>query len=49
MEEHANCNLTVLCGHTHGTGCAEILPNLVVKTGGAEYGHPKLQGIIELS
>jgi predicted phosphodiesterase len=32
--------LTVLCGHTHGAGVAQILPNLVVKTGGATYADP---------
>ena len=25
---------------------AKILPNLVVKTGGAEYGEPVVQGVI---
>jgi Icc-related predicted phosphoesterase len=27
--------MTVLCGHTHGSGEAELLPNLRVLTGGA--------------
>src|SRR3954466_11806353 len=31
--------MTVLCGHTHGGGEAEILPNLRVLTGGARYGN----------
>jgi len=31
-------DITVLCGHTHGTGVAEILPNLRVYTGEAAYG-----------
>jgi Icc protein len=35
--------LTVLCGHTHGAGAADILPNLRVITGGAEYGKPQVQ------
>jgi 3',5'-cyclic-AMP phosphodiesterase len=35
--------LTVLCGHTHGSGNARILPNLEVHTGGAEYGAPAPQ------
>jgi 3',5'-cyclic-AMP phosphodiesterase len=35
--------MTVLCGHTHGAGEANILPNLLVKTGGAEHGNPALQ------
>jgi hypothetical protein len=40
--------IRVLCGHTHGAGTAEILPNLKVVTGGAEYGEPRVQGVIEL-
>lgn len=37
----------VLCGHTHGEGVARILPNLVVRTGGAEYGEPVVQDVLE--
>ena len=48
MQSHPECNLTVLCGHTHGSGTAQILPNLQVKTGGAEYGQPALQETILL-
>lgn len=40
--------IRVLCGHTHGAGAAEILPNLKVITGAAEYGEPRVQGVIEL-
>ena len=43
MAEHPGQELTVLCGHTHGSGEAKILPNLTVKTGGAEYYKPSLQ------
>ena len=46
--EHPACTLRVLCGHTHGAGTAQILPNLRVVTGGAEYGEPRVQGVIEL-
>jgi len=46
MQSHPECNLTVLCGHTHGGGTVQILPNLLVKTGGAEYGQPALQEMI---
>ncbi len=38
--------MTVLCGHTHGAGQVQILPNLKVKTGGAEYGNPQLQELL---
>ena len=37
-----------LCGHTHGEGFAQILPNLVARTGGARYGDPVLQAVIEV-
>jgi len=46
MRGHPECKLTVLCGHTHSPGIAKILPNLQVKTGGAEYGHPRLQELM---
>ena len=39
--------MTVLCGHTHGRGHARILPNLEVRTGGAKYGNPAIQCIME--
>jgi predicted MPP superfamily phosphohydrolase len=48
MEEHPDCRLTVLCGHTHGSGTVDILPNLTVYTGGAEYGCPKVQSVFEI-
>jgi 3',5'-cyclic AMP phosphodiesterase CpdA len=41
-------NLTVLCGHTHGAGRAQILPNLEVLTGAAEYGAPEVQPVLEV-
>jgi predicted phosphohydrolase len=41
--------IRVLCGHTHSAGTAEILPNLKVVTGAAEYGEPRVQGVFELS
>ena len=41
-------DLTVLCGHTHGHGETEILTNLHIKTGGAEYDVlPILQDVIK--
>ena len=39
--------LTVLCGHTHGCGEAHPLPNLLVLTGGAEYGAPRIERVFE--
>lgn len=46
--DYPDRTLRVLCGHTHGAGTAAILPNLRVVTGGAEYGEPRVQGVIEL-
>jgi 3',5'-cyclic AMP phosphodiesterase CpdA len=48
MREHPQNNMTVLCGHTHGAGFAQILTNLSVFTGGAEYGRPELQRVFNL-
>lgn len=48
MRKHPQNNMTVLCGHTHGSGFAQILMNLSVLTGGAEYGRPELQGVFKL-
>ncbi len=49
MESNPNSYLVVLCGHTHGSGKVKILNNLEVQTGGAEYGKPKIQKVIDLS
>jgi predicted MPP superfamily phosphohydrolase len=46
-EKHPDRTLAVLCGHTHGEGEVQIVPNLKVVTGGAQYGHPRIQGVIE--
>lgn len=48
-ERRADCQLTVLCGHTHSGGEARITNNLKVITGGAEYGKPTIQRVIEIS
>jgi len=40
------CHLTVLCGHTHHAGIIQMLPNLHVKTGSAEYGQPHVEEIL---
>lgn len=42
--ENSTNHLTVLCGHTHGDGIVEMLPNLKVYTGGAEYYSPSVCG-----
>jgi Icc protein len=38
---------TVLCGHSHGAGTARILANLTCRTGGAEYGEPVVQDVLD--
>jgi predicted phosphohydrolase len=48
MVAHPACDSTVLCGHTHSAGEAKILPNLRVVTGGAGYGRPQLQRMLEV-
>jgi len=41
-------HFTVLCGHTHGYADVHLLPNLQIKTGGAEYGQPRVQEVIQI-
>jgi hypothetical protein len=48
MADHPDRRLTVYCGHSHGEGYAEIDGNVFVWTGGAEYGAPKVQRVIEV-
>jgi len=47
MRKNPKKRMTVLCGHTHGGGAAQILPNLITHTGPADYGHPTIQNIFE--
>jgi predicted phosphohydrolase len=48
MQSRPDREMTVLCGHTHGAGEAQILPNLRVITGGAEYGAPVIQRVFDV-
>jgi 3',5'-cyclic-AMP phosphodiesterase len=48
MAEHPQKKLTVLCGHTHGSGETTPLPNLRIITGGAVYGAPAICRIFDL-
>jgi len=43
MSKHPDKNMTVLCGHTHSGGIAQILPNISVRTGEAVYRQPNIQ------
>ena len=47
MRQRPDRQMTVLCGHTHGHGTCQILPNLEVHTGGAKYGEPTIQRVFE--
>ncbi len=46
MQAHPKSQTTVLCGHTHSSGEAQILPNLRVMTGAAEYRLPAMQPLL---
>jgi hypothetical protein len=47
MEGRPDRRQMVLCGHTHQPADAAVLPSLRVLTGGAEYGRPVLQRVLE--
>lgn len=49
VPQYPDCEVTVLCGHTHGVGEYRPLPNLHVITGGAEYGNPVVNQMFTLS
>ena len=48
MKDHPECNLTVLCGHTHSSGVSQILPNLLTFTGYSKYRKPQIQKIFQI-
>jgi 3',5'-cyclic-AMP phosphodiesterase len=48
MQANPKARLLVLCGHTHGRGEAQVLANLQVLTGGAEYRNPAIQRIFDI-
>lgn len=41
--------MLVLCGHTHGGGEVSIRDNLRVLTGAADYGRPRIAGVLEFA
>jgi Icc protein len=43
MSKHPQKSLSVFCGHTHSGGLCLPLPNVSVRTGGAEYDQPRMQ------
>ncbi len=48
MQSNLQSNLLVLCGHTHSGGEVQILQNLQVLTGEAEYGEPVVERVLEV-
>lgn len=48
-DKHPQTHFTVLCGHTHGGGEAQMRPNLRVLNGQAEYRQPQIQRIFEFA
>lgn len=48
MQQRPKSNLLVLCGHTHGGGEVQVLDNLRVLTGEAEYGRLRINKIFEV-
>lgn len=48
MPQFPEHQLLVLCGHVHSIGATWALPNVLVLTGSAEYGHPCVQHVFEL-
>lgn len=45
----ARKTITVLCGHTHSAARVQATPNLEIRVGGAKPGHPRSQGVFEVS
>jgi Icc protein len=48
MRDFPERRLTVFCGHTHSPGQCRPLPNVEILTGGAKYGLPAVQRVLEL-
>lgn len=49
MRDHPTRQLTVVCGHTHGSGESRPADNVEVLTGGALYGQPALTRVFEIA
>lgn len=47
-KKYPEINFLVLCGHTHCKAEYQAEPNLLVKTGGAEYNGPEIQELIDI-
>lgn len=47
-QKYPDTKMTVLCGHTHGSGETTIRPNLHVITAGSEYENPQIARIFKI-
>lgn len=47
-EKYKDNNFIVLCGHTHGRGKSQILPNLKTYTAESRYYYPEIEKIIDI-
>ncbi|MBL8880694.1 MAG: metallophosphoesterase [Phycisphaerales bacterium] len=45
---HRGHRVTILCGHTHSAAEARVAPNVLAIAGGAAYGVPGVQRVLEL-
>lgn len=45
---HRGHQVTILCGHTHSAAEASVAPNVLAIAGGAAYGAPGVQRVLEL-
>ena len=48
-QSRSGCQILVLCGHTHGGGEVQVLENLRILTGPADYKKPEIQQIIDVA
>ncbi|MCA9186608.1 MAG: metallophosphoesterase [Pirellulaceae bacterium] len=48
MRIYPDRSLTVFCGHTHGEGICNPLPNITIHTGRAQYGQPAITKILDV-
>ncbi|MEM6529492.1 MAG: hypothetical protein AAF653_14440, partial [Chloroflexota bacterium] len=44
---HPDCQVTVLCGHTHGGGDVRMLPNLRVRVSTSDY-QMQIEGVFQI-
>lgn len=49
MQKRPDRQMTVYCGHTHNEGTVQILRNLKVITGAAEYGKPQINEVLTIA